>query len=183
MLSARSPANGLRVLDVACGSGVWGIAIAELDPRAQVTAQDYPVILNETRKFVERHGLTERYEYLPGDLKAVEFGKEKYDVAILGHILHIEGDRSSRQLFRRLYRALRSGGRVAIAEMVPNDKRTGPPFPIFFALNMLLNTAVGDTYTLSEYKDWLQKAGFSKVRTFDIGSHSPLIVATKSEHT
>ena len=64
-------------------------------------------------------------------------------------------------------------------DMVPNDERTGPPFPVIFALNMLVHTAEGDTYTLAEYRAWLQEAGFAKVETADIGSHSPLIVASK----
>lgn len=179
VLGAGVSHKGLRVLDIACGSGVWGITIAEADRQARVTAQDFPAILKETRKYVRRHALQDRYEYLPGDLKAVAFGAERYDVAVLGHILHIEGERSSRQLFRTLHRALRPGGRIVIAEIIPNDQRTGPPFPVFFALNMLLNSEVGDTYTIAEYRNWLTEAGFTRIKTVDIGAHSPLIVASK----
>lgn len=171
--------RGLSVADIACGSGVWGIAVAEADPRARITAQDFPAMLRHTRKYLKRHGVERQYDYLPGDLKTVEFGKERFDLALLGNIVHSEGERSSRNLFRRLYHALRPGGRIAIADMVPNHARTGPPFPVFFALNMLLNTQEGDTYTLAEYAGWLMKAGFDSVETADIGSHSPLIIAHK----
>ena len=178
-LAAGTTHRGLRALDVACGSGVWGIAIAEADAEARVTAQDFPVMLDVTRHYLQQHGVAERYDFLPGNLKEVDFGAEAYDVALLGNIVHSEGERSSRDLFRRLHRALRPGGRVVIIDMIPNDERTGPPFPIFFALNMLLNTEEGGTYTLAEYTEWLNDAGFQRVETVDVGSHSPLIIGIK----
>ncbi len=178
-LGAGNPGRGLRVIDIACGSGVWGIAIAEADPEARLTAQDFPALLSLTREYVMRHGVEDRYEFLPGDLKEVDLGVNRYDLALLGNIVHSEGERASCDLLRRLYRALRPGGRVAIIDMVPNNDRTGPPFPVFFALNMLVNTEEGDTYTLAEYTQWLQEAGFARVETVDIGSHSPLIIGCR----
>jgi ubiquinone/menaquinone biosynthesis C-methylase UbiE len=175
-LGAAHAGKGLRVLDVACGSGVWGIAFAEADAEARVTAQDFPGVLPTTREYVARHGLEERFDYLAGDLKEVDFGEGRYDVALLGNIVHSEGEESSRELFRRLGRALRPGGRVVVIDMLPNDSRTGPPYQLIFALNMLVNTERGDTYTLAEYTRWLNEAGFPRVETADIGSHSPAVI-------
>jgi len=172
--------KGLRVIDVACGSGVWGIAVAEADRDARVTAQDFPVVLETTKVYLERHKVTPRFDFLPGDLKEVDYGKDRYDVALLGNIVHSEGEKSSRALFGKLAKALRPGGKIAVIDMIPNDERTGPPFPLIFALNMLLHTELGDCYTLDEYTRWLREAGFGKVDTVDIGSHSPLIVGTKA---
>ena len=171
--------KGLRVVDVACGSGIWSIAVAEADPSARITAQDFPGIFNVTKEYLKRHGVEDRYDFLPGDLKQVDFGENRFDLAILGNIVHSEGEASSRDLFKRLHRALSPGGRIAIVDMIPNDARTGPPFALLFALNMLINTEVGGTYTLAEYTDWLKDAGFARVETADIGSHSPLIIAHK----
>lgn len=61
----------------------------------------------------------------------------------------------------------------------PADDRTGPPFALFFALNMLVHTNEGSTYTLAEYRSWLADAGFARCDTADIGLHSPLIIGTK----
>ncbi len=173
------PGSALRVVDIACGSGVWGLAIADADPQARITAQDFAAMLPHTRKYVKRHGAEKRFDYLPGDLNRVDFGKARFDLALLGNIVHSEGERNSRRLFRRLCRALHPGGRIAIVDMIPNDTRTGPPFPVFFALNMLLNTRLGNTYTLAEYAEWLLDAGFERVETADIRSHSPLIIGYK----
>ncbi len=180
VLGAGKTRHGLRVLDVASGSGVWGIAMAEADCMARVVAQDFPGVLSTTREYVRRHGLGKQFEYLPGDLGVVDFGQGKFDVALLGNIVHSEGERSSRELFKRLHQALKPGGCVVIIDMIPNDERTGPAFPIFFAINMLVNTTSGDTYTLAEYKQWLTAAGFRRIRRVEIGSHSPVIMATRA---
>ncbi len=179
ILRAGGVSRGLRVLDVACGSAIWSIPIAEADPEARVTALDFPRVLELTRKFLEQHRVESRFEFLPGDLKSVELGEARYDLAILGNIVHSEGEQSSRDLFRRVHRALAPGGRVVILEMVPNDERTAPVFALIFALNMLVNTTAGDTYTFAEYDQWLREAGFQRVETADIGSHSPMIIGYK----
>jgi ubiquinone/menaquinone biosynthesis C-methylase UbiE len=177
--AAKALQGSKKVLDVACGSGVWGISLAETDPATRVTAQDFSGVLEVTKEYVKKHGLADRFDYLAGDLKTVDYGKNRFDAAILGNIVHSEGERSSRALFAKLHAALVPGGKVAIVDMIPNDERTGPPFAVLFALNMLLHTGDGDTYTLSEYRGWLKDAGFSKVETADIGSHSPLIIGIK----
>lgn len=180
-LGAGTTHHGLRVVDVACGSGIWGISIAEADREARVTAQDFPGVFNTTREFIKRHNLEDRFDFLPGDLKDVDFGIERYDLALLGNIVHSAGERTSRDLFRRLYRALRPGGRIVVIDMIPNDERTGPPFALLFAINMLVNTEDGSTFTMAEYTEWLKDAGFSRVETADIGSHSPAIIGIKEQ--
>ncbi len=171
--------GGLEVLDVACGSGVWGIARAEADRAVRVTAHDFPKVLELTRQYAARHGVEKRFSFLDGDLSEVDFGTRRFDVALLGHIVHSEGADSSRRLFRKVYKALKPGGRIVIIDMLPNDQRTAPPFPLLFALVMLVHTECGDTYTFKEYRSWLRQAGFDRVAKVNIGSHSPTIVATR----
>ena len=173
--------RGLRALDVGCGSGVWGIAIAEADPDAKITAQDLPQVLDQTRQYLDKHGVAAQYDYLPGDMSQVEFPAGKYDLVLLGHIVHGENEASARALFARLQAALKPGGRLAIIDMIPNDERTGPPFPLIFALNMFLHTENGDTYTFAEYRKWLTEEGFSRIEMVEIaeGSGVAAIVAHK----
>ncbi|MGH9740438.1 MAG: class I SAM-dependent methyltransferase [Candidatus Acidiferrales bacterium] len=186
---ARRLAQALRpktaknpvVLDVACGSGIWGISFAQAEPTAQVIANDYPKVLETvTRGYVEREGLSARYRYAPGDVKQLQLPIESCDLILLGNIIHSEGEAASRAIFRKCFELLKPGGQVAIIDMIPNDQRTGPPFALIFALNMLVNTATGSTYTMEQYRSWLGEAGFNEVATVDVASHSPAIVARKS---
>lgn len=170
---------GAHILDVACGSAAWSIPFAEADAQAHLTLQDFSGVLEHTNGYVERHKVKERCDFLSGNLREVEFGENKFDAAILGNIVHSEGPENSKNLFGRLHRALKPGGKIVIVDMIPNEERTGPPFALIFALNMLVATEEGGTYTVGEYTHWLQDCGFSQVQTLEVGIHSPLIVATK----
>ncbi|HSE97995.1 MAG TPA: methyltransferase, partial [Blastocatellia bacterium] len=109
----------------------------------------------------------------------LDFGRNKYDLVILGHIIHSEGEKWGRKLIKKSYRALTDGGMLLIGEMVPNDTRTGPAFPLLFGLNMLIHTKDGGVYTMRQYREWLKEAGFKKARTINAPAPSPLILATK----
>ena len=50
---------------------------------------------------------------------------------------------------------------------------------LLFAVNMLVNTDHGDTYSYREISSWLREAGFVNARTLDAPGPSPLILATK----
>ena len=177
-LKISSAKNTVSVLDLAAGSGVWGIALAQKSPKVKVTAVDWPNVLDVTRRVVERFKLGGQFTYSPGDLDSADFGSG-HQLATLGHILHSEGERRSRELFKKTFKALAPGGTIAIAEFTPNDERTGPPPTLIFAVNMIVNTEEGDTFTLAEVRSWLQDAGFKDVRTVDAPGPSPLILATK----
>lgn len=168
----------VKVLDVATGSGVWGIALAEKSVQVHVTAVDWPDVLTVTRRVAGRHGVLDRFQFVEGDLLTVEFGTG-YNVVTLGQILHSEGEERSQTLLTRVYEALAPGGIVAIAEMVPDDDRRGPAHALIFAVNMLINTEHGDTYTFAEISEWLTQAGFVDPRLLPAPGPSPLILATK----
>lgn len=177
-LDLNSRKQESKVLDIAAGSGVWGIALAQESPKVRVTAVDWPGVLNVTRQMAERFGLADRFEFTAGDLGEVDFGSG-YQIAILGHILHSEGQERSRALLRKTFNALAPGGTVAIGEFLVNKDRTGPPRGLIFAVNMLVNTDTGDTYSFEEIAAWLAEAGFVNARTLEAPGPSPLILATK----
>lgn len=171
--------NGrISVLDLAAGSGVWGIALAQKSEQVRVTAVDWPEVIPITRKIVGRFGLTDHFHFVEGDLHTADFGGN-HQVATLGHILHSEGEPLSRALLRKTFDALVPGGVIAIAEFLVNDKRTEPPLGLLFAVNMLVNTENGDTYSVNEINTWLREAGFTNQRTLEAPGPSPLILATK----
>ena len=170
--------NPVKVLDLAAGSGVWGVALAERSPKVTVTAVDWPGVLDVTRKTAERFGLAERFEFRAGDLQEADFGRG-YHIATLGHILHSEGPRKSRALLKKTFDAMAPGGTIAIAEFLVDEERKATPLGLIFAVNMLVHTDEGDTYSFPEIAGWLQEAGFRDVRTLDAPGPSPLILATR----
>ena len=105
--------------------------------------------------------------------------RSKYDVVILGHIIHGEGEKWGKTLITKSYKALKPGGTLVIAEMIPNDTRTGPVFPLLFGVNMILQTEEGDVFTMAQYKQWLKQAGFKSIKTVQVEAPSPLILASR----
>jgi SAM-dependent methyltransferase len=168
-----------RILDIGAGAAAWSIPFAKALKRARVTVADYPVVTQVARQYAEQWGVADRYDYLEGDFREVDFGTANFDLAILGHILHGEGPDWSRRLLKRTCQALGDGGMLLIGEFVPNDQRTGPALPLLFGLNMLINTPAGDVFTMREYREWLKEAGFRKVAALPVPHVSPLILATK----
>jgi len=170
--------NEIHVLDLGAGSGIWGIALAQKSPRVQVTAVDWAGMIPTTKRITQKFGVADRFNYVEGDMLEANFGSG-YDIAILGHILHSEGEDRSRRLLKKIFRALKSGGTIAIAEWLVNDDRTKPLPSLMFAVQMLVDTEKGDTFSFNQIKTWLEEAGFKKVRKLEAPGPSPLVLATK----
>jgi ubiquinone/menaquinone biosynthesis C-methylase UbiE len=177
-LDLKSAGGQVSVLDLAAGSGVWGIALAQASAQVQVTAVDWHGVIPVTKATVARFGLTSRFSFVEGDLLQADFGKDHH-VATLGHILHSEGVERSKALLARTFEALAPGGTIAVAEFLVNAERTGPLNGLIFAVNMLVNTDCGDTFSFEEIAEWLGEAGFIDARTLETHGPSPLILATK----
>jgi hypothetical protein len=172
---AKAPVS---VLDLAAGSGVWGIALAQQSPQVHISAVDWPPVLAVTKRVARRHGVAGRLTTIAGDLLKAPFG-QNHQIATLGHILHSEGPARSRQLLKRTFDALAPGGTIAIMEFLVNKDRTGPVVGLLFAVNMLVNTEEGDTFSFEEISGWLREAGFIKPRLLKVPAVSPLVLATK----
>ena len=166
------------VLDLGAGSGVWSIAQAQSGPNVRVQVVDWVQVLPVTRDMTARFGVAEQYTFTAGDLLEADFGTG-HTLCTIGHILHSEGEERSRKLLSRVFAALKPGGTVAIQEFLVNAERTGPVNGLIFAVNMLVNTDVGDTYSFEEISIWLAEAGFVDARELPGPGPSPLILATK----
>ncbi len=169
----------IAVLDLGAGSGVWSIALAKRSPQVRVTAVDWPGVLPATRRTAERHGVADRFRFVAGDLLQADFGAG-YQVATLGHILHSEGEARSRKLLAKTAAAMAPGGTIAIAEWLVEADRTGPPMGLIFAVNMLVNTDQGDTFSFEEIAGWLKEAGFVNPRLLQAPGPGPLVLATRA---
>ncbi len=150
-----------KVLDIAAGHGLFGIALAKHNPRARVVALDWAVVLEVAKENAEKAGVAARYSTLPGSAFEVEFGGG-FDVVLLTNFLHHFDPETNVTLLRKVHAALKPGGRAATLEFVPNEDRVSPPSTASFSLVMLGTTEHGDAYTFSEYQGMFSKAGFAR---------------------
>jgi len=66
-----------------------------------------------------------------------------------------------------------------VQEFIINEERTGPPFSTLFALNMLVGTEAGDTFTESEVREWMVAAGLGDIRRHDMAFGTTVIAGKK----
>jgi SAM-dependent methyltransferase len=151
----------LRVLDVAAGHGLFGIAVAERYPRARVAALDWPNVLAVAAENAERADVADRHTLLPGSAFDTDWGGP-YDVVLLTNFLHHFDVPTCERLAAKAHAALAPGGRALTLEFIPEADRVTPPATAGFALVMLATTARGDAYTFAEYESIFAKAGFAR---------------------
>ena len=140
-----------RILDIAAGHGVYGIAVAQKNPRAQLVALDWAPVLEVARENAKAAGLADRFSTIAGSAFEVDLG-ENYDVVLVPNFLHHFDPPTCVTFLKRVYFALRPGGCIAIVEFVPNPDRVTPPDAASFSLVMLATTAAGDAYTFAELR-------------------------------
>ncbi|HEX8175788.1 MAG TPA: class I SAM-dependent methyltransferase [Pyrinomonadaceae bacterium] len=160
-LIASESAGKLKVLDIAAGHGMYGIAAAEQNPQAQIVAVDWPNVLEVAKENAGKAGLSDRYSTIPGSAFEVDFGTD-YDLVLLTNFLHHFDRETCVSLLKKVREALVDGGRAVTVEFVPNEDRISPPSSAMFSMVMLSSTPKGDAYTFKELDEMFKSAGFSR---------------------
>lgn len=150
-----------KVLDIAAGHGLFGIAIAKHNPNAAIVALDWAAVLEVAKENAQKSGVAARYSTLPGSAFDVDFGSG-YDLVLITNFLHHFDVATNETLLRKVYASLAPGGRAVTLEFVPNEDRVTPPMEASFSMMMLGTTAHGDAYTFAEYDAMLHNAGFAR---------------------
>jgi 2-polyprenyl-3-methyl-5-hydroxy-6-metoxy-1,4-benzoquinol methylase len=168
-----------RILDIAAGHGVYGIAVAQKHPLAQLVAVDWAPVLDVARENAKAAALADRFSAIAGSAFEVDLG-ENYDVVLIPNFLHHFDPPTCVTFLKKVYHALRPGGCVAVVELVPNLDRVTPPEAASFSLVMLATTAAGDAYTFAELNDMLSTAGFKQAQQHPLPpSVATAVIATK----
>ncbi len=151
-----------RVLDVGGGSGLFSMALARAKPGLRATVFDLPEVVPLTKKYIAQEGMGDRLETFAGDYHTDEL-PGGCDLILLSAIVHSCSPAENESLLRKCAGAANPGGQVVVSDFLMNADRTAPPDGAFFALNMLVNTAAGDTYTEAEIAGWMTAAGLSEI--------------------
>jgi SAM-dependent methyltransferase len=162
VIRAVQPLRFMRLLDVGGASGTWTIAFLRACPSAHATIFDLPRVIPMARRRLAASGLARRVKFVAGD-----FMKDPLpggaDLTWVSAIIHQNSRAQNRALFRKVSQALVPGGRIAIRDIVMQEGHTRPVAGALFAVNMLVATAGGGTFTFGELREELEHAGFEEV--------------------
>jgi len=183
---ARAPhvvkAVGVRgartMLDVGGGSGAYSIAFAQANEELRVELLDLPEVLPIAQRHIEEAGLGARIKTRAGDLRTDLLG-QGFDVILVSAICHMLGPKGNRDLLKRCHEALAPKGRIIISDFILEADKIAPKHAALFALNMLVGTRDGSSYSEIEYAAWLREAGFQKVSRIRLRGPAHLMVGTR----
>ena len=160
-----------KVLDIAASHGMYGIAAARRNPGAHLVALDWAPVLEVAAENARAAGLGDRFSTIAGSAFDVDLGAD-YDLILVPNFLHHFDQADCVRFLRKVFAALRSGGRVAIVEFVPNPDRISPPEAAGFSLVMLGTTPAGDAYTFAELCEMLEQSGFQPAQAHPLARRS-----------
>ncbi|WP_255724409.1 acetylserotonin O-methyltransferase [Frankia sp. Cj3] len=170
-----------RVLDVGGGSGGFVIQLCQRNPGLTATVFDLPHVRQIAEAKVAEAGLGDRIDVVAGDFQADPALPADFDVALLTSVLHDHDEAANRRLLDKAFTAAAPGGVVLVCELLLNDERTGPPAAALMGMNMLVGLPGGENYAESEYRGWLEDAGFTDVPVlrFDAAGANGAVVGRK----
>jgi ubiquinone/menaquinone biosynthesis C-methylase UbiE len=170
----NTPGQPMKVLDIAAGPGAYGIAVAKLNPKAEIYGLDWKNVLELSIEHARQASVGDRYHGIAGSAFDVDMGNG-YDLVLLPNFLHHFDHATNVKLLKRVRAALKPGGRVATVEFVPNDDRITPPMAAGFSMMMLGSTESGDAYTFKELDAMFRDAGFGESTAQELGPETLIL--------
>ena len=171
-----------RLLDIGGGSGTYSIAFLRKNPSLTGIIFDLKNVISMAKERIKTEGLANRLELVAGDFYHDELPRG-CDLALLSAIIHQNSPEQNRALYRKIFQALLPGGTLLIRDFIMDESRIHPPEGALFALNMLVNTPGGDTYTFLEIKNPLEEAGFADVKWVRTSQMMDCLVEAKKPST
>ena len=172
-----------RLLDLGGGPGTYAIHFCLNNPQLKATVYDLPTTRPFAQRTIEQFQLGDRIGFEEGDYLEDKV-EGSYDAVWLSHILHAEGPPGCRVILQKAASVLKSGGLIIIHDFILNDTLDGPPFPALFALNMLLGTPHGRTYSEKQIGALLAEVGAVDIKRVLVQTpnDSGIIVGTMPKH-
>ncbi len=162
LLKKLGPIPYRKMLDVGGASGTYSEAFIEMNPELRATIFDLPPVIEIARERLKASPYRDRIDFFVGDFYKDDL-PAGYDFLWLSAIIHQNSREQNVDLYKKCYSALEVGGILWIRDYVMSEDRTKPKPGALFAINMLVGTQGGGTYTFEEIKEDLNQAGFKEV--------------------
>jgi len=163
IVQAVNPGKARRLIDVGGGSGTYTIAFLEASPEMSATLFDLPDVVAMGRERITEAGLMDRVTLVAGNFYT-DCLPSGHDLALVSAIIHMNSPEQNVDLYKKIFDALVPGGRIIIRDHVMKPDNTAPKSGALFAVNMLVATPGGGTYTYEAIKTGLIAAGFEKIK-------------------
>ncbi len=157
-----------KLLDIGGATGTYILAFLARQPLMTATLFDRAEVIPMAREALTKAGILSRVTLHAGDFYQDDL-PSGHDLALLSAIIHQNSRAQNVTLYQKIHAALLPGGRLLIRDHIMEPSRTEPRLGAFFAINMLVNTEGGSTYTLAEIAEDLAQAGFRDAQLIQQG--------------
>jgi spermidine synthase len=166
------------LLDIGGASGTWTIEFLKAAPYAKATLFDLADVIPLAQKRITEASLSKRVSLVAGDFYKNDL-PAGVDFVWLSAVTHQNSRKQNCDLFAKIYSALQEDGVLVIRDVVMNKSRTSPKTGALFAVNMLVATAAGGTYTFDEFREDLSYAGFVDATLLYRGEYMDSLIRAK----
>ena len=163
IVQAVNPGPAHRLIDVGGGSGTYTIAFLQAYPEISATLFDLPEVVDMGRARITDAGLMDRVTIVAGNFYTDSL-PAGHDLALVSAIIHMNSPEQNVDLYKKIFDALVPGGRIVVRDHVMKPDHTAPKSGALFAVNMLVGTPGGGTYTYDEIKTGLTASGFENIK-------------------
>lgn len=181
LLASEVPLTGRKkLLDVGGGPGIFSIIFCQHNAGLQADVLDLPQTLKITREIIDRYQAGNNVNTREGDYSQVPFGSG-YDAVLLSSMISQEGPEVIKELIRKAFDAMESGGLLMLQEQFLDDDKKGPLLATLVGINQLIHTPAGRAYSAKEVAAWAEEIGFRDLSYRPLPDPSPftLITGTK----
>jgi SAM-dependent methyltransferase len=166
------------VLDIGGGSGAYSMEFVSKKPGIEATVFDLPKVIQITKKFIDKEGYSGKIKTYTGDYTTDELPKG-FDLVFLSAVIHSNSLEVNQNLIKKCFHSVNNNGKIIIQDWIMNNSRTHPVSGAIFAINMLVGTEAGDTFTEQEVTEMLTSAGFKHISRIEFESGLSQVTAKK----
>lgn len=163
--------------DIGGAGAMLSIQVALHNPHISCNSFDLPHVKPVALENITHYHLSDRIKTTDGDFFNDAFPKA--DIITMGNILHDWSEERKLILIKKAYDALPEGGAFVAIENVIDNQRAQNVFGLTMSLNMLIETEEGFDYTLSDFENWTNQAGFKTVEQIPLAGPSSAAIAYK----
>jgi hypothetical protein len=151
-----------QVLDLGGGSGAYCVSLCRRFPNLTAIVFDFADVCRVTDELIADAGLSDRIKTHAGDFTSDPFTAGP-DVVMLNGNLTQYGPKEAREVFRKAFDILPSGGVMHIIAENLNDEKTGPLISATWSMHEALLGSRGRAHSDAEVCGYLKDAGFEPV--------------------
>ncbi len=171
--------NSTKMLDLGAGSGRYALESAKQNSKINAYIFDYPNVVEISEKMIRKEYTGNNIHFLSGDITVDDLGQD-YDFVYIGAVLHDYSVLENIEILSKVYKSIRRGGQAIIHQQLIDDARISPITATLEAVNLMVNTPAGNSYTHADIWVTLKESGFGNIEFFKTDFNTQIVIANKS---